>query len=113
MPIIPRVRGCAQLVDHTTTIAPPAATMAVGDAVHTGTGTKEREGEGALPLQPVPPHPWVWTGAEVLAKEREWKYALTAQEQEELIAAAKSAVATGKEIVVGAAKKAARPLPTP
>lgn len=93
--------------------------MAVGDSTahHTG-GTKEceGEGEGALPLQPVPPHPWVWTGAEVLAKEREWKYALTAQEQEELIAAAKSAVATGKEIVVGGVitwvqTQSRRPLP--
>ena len=57
------------------------------------------EGEGAVPFQPL--HiPAAWTAPQALAAVAEWQYELTPTDVEEILAAVKHAVATGKPVPV-------------
>ena len=57
------------------------------------------EGDGAVLGQPLRT-PAAWTAADALAHPEQWQHVLTEEEAEELIRAARSAVASGKPVTV-------------
>ena len=63
-------------------------------------GIPAQPGQGAVVGKPLDT-PAAWLPANVLAKREEWTWVLSPTKVDELIAAAKHAVATGKKIPVG------------
>lgn len=65
----------------------------------TGPRVDPTVGENAEPLKPLHTRA-AWKVPDVLELEAEWKYKLSEEEREEIVAATRNAVATGKEPVV-------------
>lgn len=71
-------------------------------------GAIQQQGEGAVLGKPLETAA-AWTAADVLAEPLRWRYELTASDVQEVLAATKHAVATGKPVLVRARSAQAGP----